>query len=317
MAAENAVAGSACAITLLSRHILETKALIETAVEGVCQSFEDTARLSQLNLERTTHFLGQSDAAHAGADETNLEVLIARSEQVLHHLLERLSDVCDKSRSATQRLNLIDERIGRVSHTLTQIDDITAANRILAVNARIQAAHLGTQGTGFGVVADEITSQAKLSVAFSNSIAQLIDQLREAVALSRQDLLAAASHDRDAMENSKQEVVRTHADFRSFLDRTQRFLTEAADDGRKLTADIHRSVRGLQFQDRASQRLEYIANELDLLNGQFAGDVQFEPKVISAHPIVRDMMTRTSMHDQREPASRIAAVEINSEVELF
>lgn len=38
----------------------------------------------------------------------------------------------------------------RVTHMVDRINDITVSNRILAVNARIQAAQLGEQGRGFG-----------------------------------------------------------------------------------------------------------------------------------------------------------------------
>lgn len=235
---------------------------------------------------------------------------------VLHLLLERLSEASEKSRSAIQRLNLIDERIGRVAYTLDQINDITAANRILAVNARIQVAQLGQQGSGLGVVADEISQQAKRSSEFSSAIAGLIGQLREAVTLSREDLLVTASHDREALDESKQEVVRTHADFRQFLDRTHLFLTETAEDSRKLTGDIHDSVRGLQFQDRASQRLQFIASELERLSGEMAAEFGVDAGAVRWHPSVREMMTRTSMVEQRGIAQS-GGDEGSGEVELF
>lgn len=316
MASEDSVAESFCAVTLLSRHVIETKTLIEAAVEEVCQNFEDTARLSQRNFERTTSFLGQDAAGGAGREEANLESLIVNSEKVLHHLLDRLADACDKSRSATQRLNQIDACLNGVAFTMSQISEITISNRILAVNARIQAAQFGEQGHGFGVVANEISAQAKRSTEFANTIAGMLEQLRRAVDLSRQDLLESSSHDRIAMEESKQEVVRAHADFRRFLDRTQRFLNETAADSRRLTGDIHNSVRGLQFQDRASQRLQFIANELDALSQGISGDRRLSPDAISASETVRDMMSRTSMLDQRE-ALAVSLALGPGEVELF
>ena len=316
MTVETTVAGRVGAIHLLSRHIRETKSLIETSVEEVCNSFDSTARLSQQNFDRTTAFLGQHDERASKDSGANLEVLIASSERVLHHLLDRLDGACEKSRSAIHRLNQIDERIGKIAHQLEQINDITMANRILAVNARIQAAQLGMQGSGFGVVADEITIQAKRSNEFSSSISALIDQLRDAVTLSKEDLLETASHDREAVEESKQEVVRTHGDFRKFLDRTHGFLTEAAADSQEVTSEIHASVRGLQFQDRASQRLDFIANELDRINGEMANEFQIEVGTGGGHSALTDMMTRTSMEEQR--AAKTCVVGANSgDVELF
>lgn len=316
MAPNSSVAGGVCALTLLGRQVLETKSLIEHAVEDVCLSFENTARRSQQNLERTTNFLGQHRESKPQDRETDLERLIENSEQVLHKLLDRLTEACDKSRSAIQRLNQIEERISRVSYTLSQMNDIAAANRILAVNARIQAAQLGQQGMGFGVVADEISAQAKRSGEFSESISTLIQQLQEAVALSRQDLVATAGHDREAMDESKREVVRTHADFRHMLDRTHRFLTESAAESRRLTSDIHDSVRGLQFQDRVSQRLEFVSNEIAAIGASLATEFDIDLGAAHAHPVVRDMLTRTSMSDQRGSTS-ITLASTGGDVELF
>lgn len=292
-------AGSVGALTLLSRHIRETDALIERAVGEVCGSFAETARLAQTNLDRTSSFLGQS------GEENDVGHLMAGSEQVLSHLLERLGEAGEQSRTAIGRLNQIEEWIGKVSRALRHIDDITTANRILAVNVRIQVAQLGQMGSGLGVVADEISAQAKRATEFSDAIATLIGQLRETVALSRDDLTAMASQDRAALDQSRGEVVRTHQNFRDFLDRSQRLLGEAAVGGRHLTVQLHDAVRGLQFQDRAGQRLRYVAGELDRL-----ADGGNDAAELGA------MMARTSMEEQRDPAANARATE-PGEVELF
>lgn len=104
MTVEETVAGSVSSIDLLSRHIRETKLLIETAVEQVCDSFDGTARLSQQNFERTTNFLGQEGGAHGQEDRASIAALIGSSERVLHHLLDRLAEASEKSRSAIHRL---------------------------------------------------------------------------------------------------------------------------------------------------------------------------------------------------------------------
>lgn len=153
--------------------------------------------------------------------------------------------------------------------------------------------------------------QAKHSTEAPANIATLIEQLRTSVSMSCEDLIDLASHDREAMEESKQEVVRTHADFRAFLDRSEGFLREAATDSHRVTSEIHASVRGLQFQDRASQRLEFIATELDRVGAAMA--TEFHVTARNGHEAIGAMMTRTSMREQREPAACVSA----GEVELF
>ncbi len=73
-------------------------------------------------------------------------------------ILNTTVEAGDVSRRAIERIEEIDKASQQISDALGQLDQITNSNRMLAFNARIEAAHAGAAGTGFAVVAVELAA---------------------------------------------------------------------------------------------------------------------------------------------------------------
>ena len=66
------------------------------------------------------------------------------------------------------------ENIGEVSEF---INDISSRTNMLGINAAIEAARVGAEGAGFGVVADEIRDLSNQSSESVEDIKQILDSL--------------------------------------------------------------------------------------------------------------------------------------------
>lgn len=124
-------------------------------------------------------FFGEStarqDALREMADElaANTEDLSASSEEIaaqaqqLSALLGELENYSDQSYKEM-------ENIGEVSEF---INDISSRTNMLGINAAIEAARVGAEGAGFGVVADEIRDLSNKSSESVEDIKEILDSL--------------------------------------------------------------------------------------------------------------------------------------------
>ncbi|MHB1138826.1 MAG: cache domain-containing protein [Microthrixaceae bacterium] len=81
-----------------------------------------------------------------------------------------------------ERVVQLASRVAAISNTnLTQIERMTSATKVLAINALIEASRAGAEGRGFTVVAEEVGSVASsiraLSKDFSDTLAPCVEEL--------------------------------------------------------------------------------------------------------------------------------------------
>jgi methyl-accepting chemotaxis protein len=135
---------------------------------------------------------GADDAARAGAESarvcTDLAAEVERGAAVLARVVESV-ETMGAQRERIERLAGQLAEIATFSGVIKEVADKT---KMLALNARIEAARAGTHGTAFRVVADEIGKLAADSEAQTRRIATVVaathsdlDPLRDAIVAGR------------------------------------------------------------------------------------------------------------------------------------
>jgi methyl-accepting chemotaxis protein len=81
----------------------------------------------------------------------------------------------------------ISQHLGKLGGMVEDIEEITSGVNILAINARIEAARVGEQGRGFGVVATEMGKSA----GSIRKITEQIEQINKAIAATSDKIDAA------------------------------------------------------------------------------------------------------------------------------
>jgi methyl-accepting chemotaxis protein len=121
-----------------------------------------------------------SDATRTLTDE--LQRFAGTSFATMGRSLERLGDLRTHAQQAVTDVAVVVEHAAQIELMLDVIDDVSVRTNLLAINAAIEAAHAGEHGRGFSVVADEIKKLADSTRSSTRTIAQLVRDVRAAVA---------------------------------------------------------------------------------------------------------------------------------------
>jgi len=249
------VAGHWPHLPALETQIRESISDVERSVTEVCSGFEGMASRARESVAAASQLLG----AEKGS---GIETLLETSRRSMAQLREQIDRGQQISSQLMQRMATLEHSAGVILKALGEIDRIALGSKLVALNAKVEAAHFGEQGAAFEVVADEIAAQSRRSEEITENVAAEMKRLRATVAATSTELegMARTSVEtlevsRNELENALGELTRTHSQMETAL-------AESAERGGKLADEIARSIIALQFQDRVGQRLGHVADEL-------------------------------------------------------
>jgi methyl-accepting chemotaxis protein len=262
-------------ISLMSRQLKQTSLQIENSVVDVCKSFQGIAERARSTVARTSGFLSSESGAASG--RRSFEGLIENCSGTLVKILKTTEEANEVSIRAIERIQQMDKASKMISAALGKLDQIARENKMLAMNARIEAAHAGILGAGFAVVAVEVVSQTERAQAVTAQVGELTANLRALADSTVQDLQRMNDRDHKRMEECRREVDESLRDMQLVHGEMKTMLTGMSEEGELLANDIGSAVRGLQFQDRTGQQIAHVVDDLDTLQTRlatrFGGDV--------------------------------------------
>ena len=296
----------------MSEQLKQTSKQIESSVVGVCSSFQGIAERARQTVARTTGFLGQE--GDGPSDKRSFDGLIESCSQTLVKILGAAEEANETSRRAIDRIQQMDKASELISRALLHFAEIGRGNRILALNARIEAARAGAYGAGFGVVAVEVLSQTERSQKLTAEVSDLITNLRGLAGSTLDDLKRTNEQGHKQAEQSRLEVDESLRDLQAAHGEMKEMLTGMTEEGALLANDIGSAVRGLQFQDRTSQRIAHVVEDLDTIHARLTtrfGDVA------AGGGASDEGFSAYTMQEEREVAGMGATEAAGGDVELF
>ena len=151
---------------------------------------------------------GADEAARAGTESARVCTDLAAEVQRGSLVLARVVEAVEAMQSQRDRIERLADQLAEIATFSGVIKEVADKTRMLALNARIEAARAGTHGAAFRIVADEIGKLAADSDAQTRRIATVVattrsdlDPLREAIDAGREqgDGLAEALEARETL----------------------------------------------------------------------------------------------------------------------
>ncbi|MCQ2982062.1 MAG: methyl-accepting chemotaxis protein [Treponemataceae bacterium] len=227
---ESSLAHAAESFAKLIHAIQTNSSDLEQGTASIANAAEGTA-----NLIRGFESVGEGISGAAGFART-LDGLTAENQAGIEKLSRSMEEMREKS---TEILKVVQV-----------LDDFSERTNLLAMNASIEAAHAGSAGAGFAVVANEIKSLAAQSSAQAAKIGDNIRQITDVIEQS----VSMCSSVKTSLEQIRSEAGATAGHVQAAADEMQRQQAEGKHIEAEAAALAQMAVR---MRDSASEQNTY------------------------------------------------------------
>jgi methyl-accepting chemotaxis protein len=216
------------------------------------------ASLSQ-GLEKAINLSGGSNEGEGLAE------LLKKCHVELDSVIDSMQSAMDGKQILLKEVQALSGFTDSLKTMAIEVGKLAGQTNLLALNAAIEAARAGEVGRGFAVVADEVRKLSTLSAESGKKIAETVETVNKAINTTLQASEEYAQQDAIMVSNSAQVIAQV-------LNRFERAATDLDNSAEVLRqesvaigAEISDVLVSLQFQDRVSQILTHVRNDLEKL----------------------------------------------------
>ena len=162
-------------------HNTDTQAELSRSMHGTVQ---DMSQLTEAASKETEL---------ARADVSQMQEAAVSSSSAMERLTHAMQQLAQDGEATAAIVKRLETHAVRINDILSVVKDISGRTHLLALNASIEAAHAGSQGRGFEVVALEIRKLAQHSSEEVQHIARLVEDIHSDLAIASERMAAQAN----------------------------------------------------------------------------------------------------------------------------
>ncbi|MFZ2269911.1 MAG: methyl-accepting chemotaxis protein [Azonexus sp.] len=205
-----------------------------------------------------------------GASGDGLVELLHENEVELDSIISTLRSALVTKESMLNEVATLSKFTEELKRMAKEVGEIAKQTNLLALNAAIEAARAGEVGRGFAVVADEVRKLSDLSGGTGKKISETVETVNQAIA-------ATLSISRQYSEQDEAMVAQSEAVIQHVVGRARTVALDLAassdvlrQETRSIGDEISEVLVALQFQDRVSQILGHVGNDMGKLKERIA-----------------------------------------------
>jgi methyl-accepting chemotaxis protein len=234
------------------------------------------------------------------------DVSLAEIQKRLDSVSSTLVKLVNLRVESQQEIVELSEFTGKLEEMARDVGSIAEQTNLLALNAAIEAARAGESGRGFSVVADEVRNLANRSGEIATAIIDNVVKVNEKFSQMEKKSGSSAETEGRLIEEAGQHinvVINQH-------EATQQQRDASAENLERLSTgiskDIESALVSMQFQDRISQVLEHVQDNMTTLSKMI--ETQQE---LDIDGLLQQMASEYTTTSEREAHSKLTGVEVS------
>jgi len=240
--------------TVWTSHIDASRMQMENAIVALVERFSGIV----MKLEQA---LASSGAARNQEGGSIVEVF-AESETALRALLEMLSGAAASKQQMLHKIEGLQQITDELQKMAADVASIAWQTNLLALNAAIEAARAGEAGRGFAVVATEVRMLSNRSADTGKRIAQQVAQIAMAIGATSEAAGDSIREENRAAQSSEAMIGKVLSSLRGVTDALVQSSDLLQRESSGIQSDVAQALMQLQFQDRVSQILSHVQQNI-------------------------------------------------------
>lgn len=249
-------------VPIWSRQVETTRNQTETAIMELANRFVGI----NAKLEASVRASQSAAGDLAGNTESGAVAVMMKSESSLNSVIDSLREAQHSRNDMLEQVRGLNDYTGELRAMAVKVAEIAAQTNLLALNAAIEAARAGEAGRGFAVVADEVRKLSSLSSETGKKMSDTVDIISSAITSVFKIAESSSENDLKSVANSEliiQQVLQSFTNVTSHLSDSAEQLQQESAGIRDELSDV---LVSLQFQDRVSQILVHVRNNMEKLH---------------------------------------------------
>jgi len=250
------------AMPIWAKQVESSRQQTETAIVSLTSRFTGISS----RLEETVQASQLAAGELAGKSSGGAVQVLAQSESELVQLIDSLKAAQASRDETLAQVRNLTAYTGELRTMAADVAAIAAQTNLLALNAAIEAARAGDAGRGFAVVADAVRSLSSKSSETGQQMSAKVDIINNAITQLVQAASSGADQDSHSVTSSQESIQRVLERFKSVTGR----LADSADmlqqESFGIRDELTQVLVSLQFQDRVSQILSHVRDNIEDLH---------------------------------------------------